>query len=260
MFWTQLLVNNDSGISSLADLKGKRIATPDYDMTAALWFRITLKDLYGIEASDNIWFNGRTKELSHGGALGLDKAGPVGITHHWFKVDQTMDVELDKGELDACFPFRPGSPVSAGDPTVIDRYGGTQVEGNPRIRQLLDNPRDIIFEYYRQTGFFQPNHHVIVQNRILREHPWVAQELYKAFLRSKAVAYERAKYYQSAYLYFSGTDFQDQAALLGDDPFPIGLHAMGKNIERAIQGSLEQGLLTKPLGLEDVYFHTTLHT
>ena len=33
-------------------------------MTAALWFRITLKDLYGIEASDNIWFNGRTKALS----------------------------------------------------------------------------------------------------------------------------------------------------------------------------------------------------
>ncbi len=260
LFWTQLLVHNDSGINRLADLKGKRIATPDYDMTAALWFRITLKDLYGIEASDNVWFNGRTKELSHGGALGLDQWGPVGVTHHWFTVDQTMDVELDKGALDACFPFRPGSPVSAGDPTVIDRYGGTQVEGNPRIRQLLDKPREIIFEYYRQTGFFQPNHHVIVQNRILREHPWVAQELYKAFTRSKEVAYERAKYYQSAYLYFPGTDFQDQAALLGEDPFPIGLHAMGKNIERAIQGSVEQGLLTKPLGLEDIYFHTTLNT
>jgi hypothetical protein len=35
---------------------------------------------------------------------------------------------------------------------------------------------------------------------------------------------------------------------------------MGRNIERAIQGSLEQGLLTKPLGLEDVYFRTTLDT
>ena len=260
LFWTQLVVNNDSGINSLADLKGKRIATPDYDMTAALWFRITLKDLYDIEASDNIWFNGRTKELSHGGALGLDKAGPVGVTHHWLTVDQTMDVELDKGELDACFPWRPGSPVSAGDPTVIDRYGGTQLEGNPRIRQLLDNPQEIIFEYYRLTGFFQPNHHVIVQNRILREHPWVALELYRAFERAKAVAYERAKYYQSAYLYFPGRDFQDQAELIGEDPFPIGLHAMGKNIERAIQGSLEQGLITKPLSLEDVYFHTTLNT
>ena len=56
--WPTLYVNTASGIASLADLKGKRIGVPDYDMTAALWFRITLKDLYGIEARDNVWYNG----------------------------------------------------------------------------------------------------------------------------------------------------------------------------------------------------------
>src|SRR5260370_28149843 len=59
--WPYLYVYTASGIASLADLKGKRIGVPDYDMTAALWFRNTLKDLYGIEAKDNIWFNGPTK-------------------------------------------------------------------------------------------------------------------------------------------------------------------------------------------------------
>jgi 4,5-dihydroxyphthalate decarboxylase len=101
---------------------------------------------------------------------------------------------------------------------------------------------------------------VIVQQRILEDHPWVARELYSAFQRAKEVAYERARRAQSAYLYFPGTDFQQQAAILGEDPYPLGLQAMGRNIERAIQGSLEQGLLTKPLGLEDVYFRTTLDT
>ena len=250
LFWANLCVNTNSGIQSLADLRGKRIGVPDYDMTAALWFRITLKDLYGIEARDNIWYNGRTKELSHGGALGLDKAGPVGVEHHWLTVDQTLDVMLDRGELDVTFPFNPGSPVTAGNPAVIDRYGGTLIEGNPRLRILLeDDGRQVIYDYYRQTGFFHPNHHVIVQQRILDEHPWVARELYAAFQRSKEVAYERARRAQSAYLYFPGSDFQQQAAILGDDPYPLGLRAMGKNIERAIQGSLEQGLLTKPLGL-----------
>ena len=80
--WPTLYVNVASGIAGLGDLKGRRIGVPDYDMTAALWFRIVLKDLYGIEAGDNIWYNGRTQALSHGGALGLDKAGPVGVTHH----------------------------------------------------------------------------------------------------------------------------------------------------------------------------------
>jgi 4,5-dihydroxyphthalate decarboxylase len=259
--WDTLYVNAASGINGLADLKGKRIGVPDYDMTAALWFRITLKDLYGIEARDNIWYNGRTKELSHGGALGLDKAGPVGITHHWLSVDQTLDVMLDRGDIDACTAIRQGSRVSAGDPTVIDRYGGTPIRGNPRLRKLLeDGGREIVYDYYRKTGFFQCNHNVIVQNRILREHPWVALELYHAFQRSKEMAYERARRSQSAYLYFPGTDFQAQAAVLGDDPYPMGLRAMGKNLERAIQGSLEHGLLTTPLRLEDVYCRTTLQT
>jgi hypothetical protein len=88
----------------------------------------------------------------------------------------------------------------------------------------------------------------------------VALELYKAFQRSKEVAYERARRQQSAYLYFAGRDFQEQAAVLGEDPFPVGIQAMGKNIERAVQASIEQGLLRKPLQLEDIYFRTTLDT
>jgi len=48
--------------------------------------------------------------------------------------------------------------------------------------------------------------------------------------------------------------------VFGDDPYPLGLRAMGRNVERAIRGSLEQGLLTKPLALEDIYYRTTLKT
>jgi 4,5-dihydroxyphthalate decarboxylase len=259
--WPYLYVNAASGITGLADLRGKRIGVPDYDMTAALWFRNTLKDLYGIEAKDNIWFNGRTRELSHGGALGLDKAGPVGVIHHWLSVDQTLDQMLDRGEIDACTAIRPSSRVTAGDSTVIDRWGGTQIAGNPRLRKLLeDDGKAVVFEYYRKTGFFQANHHVIVQNRILREHPWVALELFEAFRRSKEIAYERARRYASAYLYFPGADRQEQAAVFGEDPYPLGLRAMGKTVERAIRGSVEQGLLTEPLRFEDIYYRTTLDT
>jgi len=137
--WHTLYVNTEAGIKSLADMRGKRIGVPDYDMTAALWLRITLKDLHGIEAKDNVWYNGRTQALSHGGALGLDSAGPVGVTHHWLSVDQTLDVMLDRGEIDACTAIRPQPRVTAGDTTVVDRWGGTRIEGNPRLRRLLDD-------------------------------------------------------------------------------------------------------------------------
>lgn len=261
--WPYLYVNTGSGIAGLADLRGKRIGVPDYDMTAALWFRITLKDLYGIEARDNIWFNGRTKELSHGGALGLDKEGegPRGVEHHWLSADQTLDRMLDLGEIDACTAIRPAARVTAGDPTVVDRWGGTPIEGNPRLKKLLaDDGKDVVFDFYRKTSCFQANHHVIVQNRILKEHPWVALELYDAFRRSKEMAYERARRAAQTVLYFPGRDLAEQRAAIGADPYPLGLTAMRHTIERAIQGSVEQGLLTKPLPLDRIYFRTTLNT
>ena len=48
--------------------------------------------------------------------------------------------------------------------------------------------------------------------------------------------------------------------MVGEDPYPLGLRVMGKNVERAIRGSMEQGLLKKPLRLEDIYYRTTLNT
>ena len=71
---------------------------------------------------------------------------------------------------------------------------------------------------------------------------------------------QRARRYASAYLFFPGTDREEQAAVFGQDPYPLGLRSMGRNVERAIRGSLEQGLLTKPARLEHIYYRTTLNT
>ncbi len=263
-WWARLYVNTSSGIKHLGDLKGKRMGVHDYAMTAALWLRVTLKDLYGIEAWDNIWYNWRTKELSHGGAVGLNLKGHEvtnGVALHWLTPDQTPDVMLDRGELDAIFQPNMSEGITAGDPTVIDRYGGTPMTDNPRIRRLFDDQgKAVISEFFRRTGCYHANHHVIVKNSVLREHPWVAMELYKAFQRSKEVAYERARRAQSAYLYFEGNDWKEQVAVFGEDPYPLGLRSMRKTVERAIQGSLEQGLIRKPIKVEDLYFHTTLDT
>ncbi len=263
-FWAGLYVNTSSGIRHLGDLKGKKIGIPDYCMTAALWFKITLKDMYGIEARENIWYNCRTKEMSHGGLLGLDREGQGvvnGVTHRWLTVDQTMDVMLDRGELDAIFPPEMSEGITAGNTNVIDRYGGTSMVNNPRIRRLLsDQGKAVISDFFRKTGCYHANHHVIIKNSVLREHPWVAMELYAAFQRSKEIAYDRARKAQSAYLYWPGNDWKEQAAIFGEDPYPLGIRAMRKTIERAIQGSLEQGLIRKPIKVEELYFSTTLDT
>ena len=242
--WTNMLVNTSSGIESLADLKGKRVATPDYDMTFALWMRCLLKDLYDMEASDVNWYNIRPRGESHGMALDLDKSPPPGVNLNWYPEGFDAFGALVRGDIDAaCIPYPPGG------------------EGNPNVKRLLpDDGKAVITQHYQKMGVLQTNHHVIVQNRIVKEHPWVPMELYNAFNRSKRVAYQRARRQMEAYLYFDGNDFGDQASIFGEDPYPCGMKAMRPMVERLIQGSLEQGLIRKPITPEDIYHPTTIDT
>src|SRR5215475_15173212 len=63
--WLTLSANTEAQIHSPKDLVGKRVGVPDYPMTAALWMRIVLQELYGVKPQEIRWYNGRLKELSH---------------------------------------------------------------------------------------------------------------------------------------------------------------------------------------------------
>ena len=50
-----IFIRSDSGIEKPEDLKGKRVGTPGYGMSANTWIRGLLKDQYGVEANDMLW-------------------------------------------------------------------------------------------------------------------------------------------------------------------------------------------------------------
>lgn len=253
--WLQLYVNERAGIQDLTDLKGKRVGIPDYPMTAALWMREFLKELYGITPEKIAWYNGRTRDLSHGGILGLDRNPPVGVDLHWLTEELTLDGMLDKGEIDAAYGVAPGQHAEPAGLLSMDRYGATPIEGNPRIRRLLpDSGQQVVADYHRRTGLLPSNHMVVVKSSVLDKSPWVALELFQAFQKSKELAYQWSKEMGRAYLLFEGEDFKRQADLFGDDPYPLGLDANRGMLERLARASLEQGL-TSSLACVDELFH-----
>ncbi len=260
--WLGLFVNNAAAIRNLGDLRGKRVGVPDYVMTAALWFRSFLKELYGIEPQDVSWYVGRLKQFSHGAILGVDKDPPAGVLLNWLTEEQTFDRMLDRGELDAAYGFPPRH-----DPRLqtfgnnIDRYGGTPTAGNPRLRELFtDGGRQVVTDYFRKTGIVPANHTIAVQKRLLNEHPWLALELFKLFREAKQAAYERAKRWSSACLYFDAKDADSQSALFGDDPFPYGIKENQKMLELLFRNSHEEGLTHKLARIEDLFHPSTLDT
>ena len=255
-----LYANTASGIRALADLKGKRIGVPDYPMDAILWLCIMLKELHGIDAKDIAWYNGRAKRVSHGVVLGLDTNPPAGITLEWIPKTDTLDLMLERNDLDAALLI-PSSFQRIGDFQTIDRYGGIPVTGNPKFLNLFqDRGRAVVTEYFRRTGVIPPNHIIVVKEKVLREHPWAALELYKAFQRSKEVAYDRARELSSTVLLFGGRDLEEQAAIFGEDPYQLGVRANRKMLDIAVQGCLAQGLIKRKFSAEEVFHRTTLDT
>ena len=192
--------------------------------------------------------------------LGLDKNPPAGVKLEWIPETDTLDLMLDRNELDAALLI-PSSFQRIGDFETIDRYGGVPVAGNRKFLNLFkDRGRAVVTEYFRRTGVIPPNHIIVVKEKVLREHPWVALELYKAFQRAKEVAYERARELQSTMLLFGGTDIEQQAAIFGDDPYQLGARANRKMLEIAVQGCIAQGLIKKKFAAEEVFHQTTLDT
>lgn len=256
--WLDLYVNTDAKITGLGDLKGKRLGVPDYSQTAALWLRIVLKEVYGIRPKDIHWYIGRTKEFSHGTILGLDQEkGLEEVPLTWLTEEKTFDRMLDAGDIDATYGFLPHP-----DPMLRSfgsRYSNVPIQGNPKIRKLFsDGGRRIITEYHQKTGVLPANHTVVVQDRILKQHPWVALELFKAFRKSKEIAYERASRMRSTYLLFEGDDYKNQASIFGDDPYALGIRDNKKMLEKLIQGSYEDGLTKMKARLEDLFYISTL--
>ena len=185
--WLGLFINTGAGIHNLADLRGKRVGVPDYVMTAALWFRAFLRELYNIQPKEISWFIGRTKDLSHGGELGMDSKSPPGVSLRWLTTAETFDVMLDKGEIDAAYGFAPRHDKRLQSIDNIDRYGGTPLEGNPRLGKLFsDGGRETVEAFFQKTGVVPANHVIVAQRRLLEQHDWLAGELFKIFSESKA--------------------------------------------------------------------------
>jgi 4,5-dihydroxyphthalate decarboxylase len=232
-------IRNDAGIESPADLKGKRMGVPEYQVTAAVWIRGFLSDDYDVKPSDLQWFSGGMYQP------GREEKLPIsipGLDMRAIRPDQTLSQMLEDGEIDAILGPRPPS-----------NFPG------PKTRRLFPNFRQVEADYFKRTGVFPIMHTVVLRRDLLEREPWVARNLYDAFVQAKARVMHQLTEPVAlhATLPWQIAEVEETRALMGDDYWPYGLNANRTTIETLIRYSCEQGLAQRSVPVDDLFAPST---
>jgi len=245
-FHTETIVRRAAGIESPADIKGKRVAVPEYQQTAALWARGVLQHEFGVVASEIEWWMERPPSHSHGGATGF--VPPPGVTVHAIPPEKSIGSMMVSGEVDATLLYIRRNLL---DRSTVD------LARHPDMRTLFPDVRAECTRYFRKTGIYPINHGVVVKREIAERHPWVILNLCKAFDHALAMA-ERRRLEHVADHVAAGLIGADVADALAQPLYRHGIAANRTILETCARYSHEQGLTPRVMTLDELFAASTL--
>jgi 4,5-dihydroxyphthalate decarboxylase len=238
-----IYIRTDRGIRTPADLKGKTIGVPEYQITAVVWMKGILQDEYGVRPTDIHWRQGGQEQPGRGERTAL--APIAGLDLQSIPSDKTLSGMLEAGELDALFTARAPSCF---------------VRGAPNVGRLFSDYRNVEKAYYKKTGMFPIMHLVGIRKSLVERHPWLATSLYKAFVEAKTYAMREVREINAlpVTLPWLEAEALETMALMGEDFWRYGVEENRKDIEALARYSHEQGLVKKRLAVEDLFARSTL--
>ncbi|HEX7968379.1 MAG TPA: ABC transporter substrate-binding protein, partial [Stellaceae bacterium] len=168
-----IFVSTKAGISEPKDLAGKRVGTPEYQMTAPVWIRGILQDEYGVDPASVEYHTGGEEEPGRDEKLKLDLPAKFRVKR--IGPRQTLAAMIADGEIDALHTARAPSSFYA-RPSAV--------------RRLFEDYVGVERAYFRKTRIFPIMHTVVIRRDIYRAHPWIAQSLQKAFVLAQRKTYD----------------------------------------------------------------------
>ena len=233
-------VNAEAGIREPADLRGKRMGVPEYQMTAAVWARGHLEDDYGVRPSDMVWYQGGAERP---GRVEKTQLEIPGVRIEPIPPDRTLSEMLATGELDAFMAAR--APLS---------FDGV------RVKRLFPSFRQVEQEYFRRTGIFPIMHTVVVRQEVYDRTPWVARNLFEAFCAAKQRLMDRIGNSMALALSLPWLldEVESTRALMGEDYWPYGLEPNRAAIQTLLRYSHSQGLAERLMTPEELFAPSTL--
>ena len=236
-------IRTDRGIAGPADLKGKRVGVPEYQMSAALWVRGFLNDEYAVAAHDMEWVQAGLEQGGRRDKFPLNL--PAGFPLASAPDTDTLSAMLADGRLDAV--------ISARRPSCF-------ITGHPEVARLFPDYRAAERDYYRRSGHFPIMHAVGIRRDVAEQHPWLPASVMKAFAQAKRMADEDLAETTALKIGLPWVTAELDATrdVMGPDFWSYGAEANRKTLEAMARYSYEQGLAVRPLSVEEMFAPGTL--
>jgi len=222
-----ILVNTKAGIRTPKDLEGRRVGVNrGYTVTTGLWARSILQDEHGVDLGKITWVLSGDEHVA-------EYRPPANV------------VPIDPGHKMADLL------VSGALAAAI----GVEVD-HPDVRPLIPNALEAGIAALRSRGHYPINHTVVIRDELLAAHRELAADVFNAFAESKRLYEERLRAGQIE----KPTPVDEvhrRVMEITGDPLPYGIAPNRQVLEQLIRHSLAQGIITKPVAVEELFPHST---
>ncbi len=216
-----IFINEKSGIRTPKDLEGRKVGVNrGYTVTTGLWARGVLQSEYGVDLNKVTFVPTDDEHV-----LGFEYPANVDTSQR----GKPMKELLLSGAVDAAL-------------------GEVGVEA-PEIKPLIPDAQNAAFDWFRKTGIYPINHGVVVKNSVLKDRPWVADELTCVFEAAKAEYLKDLKGNEMTHWDKAATV---NAKVVGD-PFPFGIEKNRKALEAITQFAFDQKMVPRKYTVEELF-------
>ena len=242
-------VKAGSSIQKPEDLQGKRIGIPEWAQTAGMYGRGYLSDYLGLDLTSIQWVQAGVNQPGRAEKVRLTL--PKGI-HYTSAPDKSLNGMLLDGSVDAV--------MSARAPSAFSTATGSG------IQRLMPDYQGLELAYFKATHIYPIMHALVIKTAVLDAHPWVAMNVYKAFMQAKTQSMARLSDITASHapLPWLADYASRMEAVFGADFFPYGIgQDAGGQINRATLEAFckfghAQGVCDRLLTVEELFAKNVL--
>ncbi len=218
-----IVYNTKAGVRTPKDLEGRKVGVNrGYTVTTGLWARSVLQQEHGVDLGKITWVLSGDEHVA-------EYRAPSNVVP--IEQGRKMGDMLASGELAAAI--------------------GIEVD-SPDVKPLIPDALEAGLAALRRRGHYPINHTVVVRDELLAAHPDLAADVFDAFAAAKRLYVERLKHGRIE----KPTQVDEvhrRVMEITGDPLPYGIEPNRKVLEELIQHALTQGIITRPVGVDELF-------